>query len=363
MWICQMGQPKLQLVEMKALVWEAPRVMAMREHAMPQPQSHEVVIKVAYAGICGSELSGYLGHSSLRVPPLIMGHEFAGEIIALGSQTLQPSNPPTFQLKLGQSVTVNPIISCGECVYCKQGKAHLCLRRKVMGAHVAGAYAECIVVPAASVLPLPAGLSSRIGALTEPTACAVRIAEMAGIGSDLRDQIVLVVGAGPIGLLAMQVLMLRGAKQVFISDLGAERLEMARALGGLPFNPKEADVVQAAREATDGLGVVASVDAVGSAITRKTCVQATRNAGTVVLTGLHEETSAMPVAEMIRREITGKGCFAYSPENFAEALALLAAGSIRLDPWIVEAPLAEGGAWFDRLIDAPGNVAKVLLIP
>jgi threonine dehydrogenase-like Zn-dependent dehydrogenase len=283
-----------------------------------------------------------------------MGHEFAGEVVALGDQAAN--------LTLGSLVTVNPIIACGECVYCQQGKAQLCLRRKVIGAHVAGAYAEYVVTPAASVLPLPPGLSPRIGALAEPTACAVRIAEMAG---DVRDEIVLVVGAGPIGLLAMQVLHLGGAKQVFISDIGPERLEMARALGGLPLNPSAAgtDVVQVVREATGGLGVFASVDAVGSAITRKTCVQATRNAGTVVLTGLHEETSAMPVAEMIRCEIIGKGCFAYSPANFAEALALLAAGHIRLDPWIVEAPLADGGKWFDRLIDAPGDVAKVLLVP
>jgi threonine dehydrogenase-like Zn-dependent dehydrogenase len=365
-----------KFVEMKALVWEAPRAMAMRDNAMPQPHSHEVVIKVAYAGICGSELSGYLGHSSLRVPPLVMGHEFAGEIVALGSQTQtsQPfdklragsSNPSTSSgqalptLQLGQPVTANPIISCGECVYCQQGKAQLCLRRKVIGAHLAGAYAEYVVVPAASVLSLPANLSTRMGALAEPTACAVRIAEMAG---EVRDQVVLVVGAGPIGLLAMQVLLLRGARQVLISDIGSKRLEMARVLGGLPLNPKDLDVVQVAREATDGLGVVASVDAVGTAITRKTCVQATRNAGMVVLTGLHEETSAMPVAEMIRREIVGKGCFAYSPDNFAEALVLLADGKIQLDPWIVEAPLEEGGQWFERLLDAPGNVAKVLLVP
>ena len=326
--------------------------MALREHATPQPQTHEVVIKVAYAGICGSELSGYLGQSSLRVPPLVMGHEFAGEIVTIGRHVTT--------LSLGQLVTVNPIISCGECTYCQQGKAHLCLRRKVMGAHVAGAYAEFIVAPAASAHLLPASLSSRLGALSEPTACAVRIAEMAG---DVKDETVLVVGAGPIGLLALQALLLRGAKQVFISDIGNERLEMARALGGLPLNPKETDVVQVAREATGGLGVAVSVDAVGSAITRKTCVQAARNAGTVVLTGLHEETSAMPVAEMIRREITGKGCFAYSPDNFAEALALLAAGKIRLDPWIVEAPLEDGGMWFERLLDVPGDVAKVLLVP
>jgi threonine dehydrogenase-like Zn-dependent dehydrogenase len=90
---------------------------------------------------------------------------------------------------------------------------------------------------------------------------------------------------------------------------------------------------------------------------------ALRSTGTLILSGLHEETSPIPAADIIRREIVVRGAFAYSPANFAEALRLLAEGTIRLDPWIVEAPLAEGGQWFDRLIDAPGNVAKVLLIP
>ncbi len=106
-----------------------------------------------------------------------------------------------------------------------------------------------------------------------------------------------------------------------------------------------------------------SVDAVGAAATRASCVSATRSAGTLILSGLHEETSAMPAAEIIRREITVRGSFCYTRENFAAAIAALQSGSIRLDPWIVEAPLEDGGAWFDRLIDAPGAVAKVLLIP
>jgi 2-desacetyl-2-hydroxyethyl bacteriochlorophyllide A dehydrogenase len=340
------------LSPMQALVWEAPRVMNMREQPIPQPKPDEAVIRVTYVGICGSELSGYLGHNALRVPPLVMGHEFAGEIAAFGERT------QTFQL--GQHVTVNPLISCGTCIYCRQGNNHLCTTRQVIGAHVPGAYAQYVVVPARNVCALGDAVSPRIGALTEPVACGVRIADVAG---DVRGAVTLVVGAGPIGLLAMQALLLRGAQQVFISDLGHERLEMARALGGTPLDPKATDVVQTVREATGGLGAIATIDAVGTAITRKQCVQAARNAGTVVLTGLHEEASAMPAAEMTRREIVAKGCFAYSPQNFATALQLLAAGKIKLDPWIVEAPLADGGTWFDRLIDAPGAVAKVLLMP
>lgn len=114
---------------------------------------------------------------------------------------------------------------------------------------------------------------------------------------------------------------------------------------------------------TGGLGVAVSLDAVGTAVTRAQCITATRSAGTLILSGLHEEASNLPVAEVIRREIVLKGSFAYSPANFVEALELLARDEIRLDPWIVESALESGGQWFDRLIDAPGNVSKVLLHP
>jgi len=189
---------------------------------------------------------------------------------------------------------------------------------------------------------------------------AVRIGELAG---NVQGEAVLIIGAGPIGLLALQVLRALGAGPVFIADLEAARLEMGAALGGQPLNPRTDNVVAVVRAATGGLGVPVALDAVGAAVTRANCVSATRSGGTVILSGLHEETSAMPAAEIIRREIVVRGSFAYTPANFAAALNQLAAGAIRLDPWIIEAPLADGGHWFDRLIDAPGAVAKVLLVP
>jgi threonine dehydrogenase-like Zn-dependent dehydrogenase len=241
-----------------------------------------------------------------------------------------------------------------------RGDTQLCGARNLIGAHRPGAYAEFVNVPAQMVMPLPDGMALRTGALTEPVACGVRIGELAGA---LNDDDALVVGAGPIGLLTLQALKAKGAARVFISDLDAERLAMGAALGGVALNPRETDVAQTIREQTRARGVAVAVDCVGSAVTRKTCVQAARSGGTMILSGLHEETSAMPAAEIIRREIVVRGSFSYNRENFAEALRRLHNEEVHLDPWIIEAPLAEGGKWFDRLIDAPGNVAKVLLVP
>lgn len=341
---------------MKTLVWEAPRVMNIREQDLPKLADDEVTVRVAYAGICGSELSGYLGHNALRVPPLVMGHEFSGTIADMGASARAEFPNVT----LGQAVTVNPLCFDGTCDLCRAGMTHLCIQRKLVGAHRPGAYAEYVNVPANLIVPLPEGMSLRTGALTEPVACGVRIAELAG---EMTDREAFIAGAGPIGLVALQALLLKGTRRVYISDLDKERLAMAAALGGVALHARDVDVVQRIKEETNGYGVAVSVDCVGSAITRKQCVQATRSTGTMILVGLHEETSAMPAAEIIRREIMVKGSFSYTRENFVEALKRLEHEQVHLDPWIVEEPLEQGGAWFDRLIDAPGNVAKVLLIP
>ena len=341
---------------MKALIWEAARTMRMREEPKPLPAADEILVKVAHAGICGSELGGYLGHNALRTPPLIMGHEFAGEIAELGAavSSIQPD------LNIGQAITVNPLWYCGECAYCRRGLNQLCHQRQLLGVHRPGAYAEYVTVPAKLARPLPAGMDTRIGALTEPVGCAVRIAELAG---DVVGEDCLVIGAGPIGLLSLQMLKLNHARRVFIVEMDDQRLRMGAELGGIPIQPRETDAVQIIKDATNGQGVAVSVDAVGSAVTREQCITATSAGGRLILSGLHEEHSAMPAADMIRREIQVQGSFAYSPANFAHALDLLEQRAVRLDPWIVEAPLQVGGEWFDRLIDAPGNVAKVLLVP
>lgn len=337
---------------MQALVWTAPEKMEMQQQPDPTPAADELVIRVAYAGICGSELSGFLGHNALRVPPLVMGHEFAGEVVAVGADVAD--------FALGDEVTVNPLTYCGQCRTCRLGLTQLCPQRRLVGAHRPGAFAEFVSVPAYLTHKLPAGMSPRTGALTEPVGVGVRIGKLAG---DVAGQSALILGAGPIGLLALQALQQAGAEQIFIADLDPARLAMGGELGGVTVQPRDADVVEVVKEATGGEGVAVSIDAVGTGGTRSQCVAATRNAGTLILSGLHEETSPMPAAAIIRQELTVRGSFAYGAADFAEGLAQLHAGNFRLDPWIVEAPLAKGGDWFQRLIRNPGDVSKVLLVP
>lgn len=337
---------------MRALVWEGPEVMAMKDWPDPEPAAGEVVIEVAFAGICGSELGGYLGHNALRVPPLVMGHEFSGTVAAVGEGVSG--------FAVGDRVTSNPMIPCGECDYCTKEMPHLCIKRSLVGAHRPGAFADRVAVPARTVYRLPEAMTLQGGAMVEPVAVAVRIGRLAG---DIAGEKVLVIGAGPIGLLAVQVLRAAGAAEVFCADLDPERLAMAAQMGASPIDPKTNKTVDVARAATDGLGVVLTVDAVGSAGTRAEAVAATRSAGRVLLSGLHAEASDFPASEVIRREIEVKGAFCYTGEDFAEALEAVAEGRLSLGPWVREAPLAEGGKWFDRLVNNPGDVSKVLLVP
>lgn len=326
--------------------------MAMRDWPDPDVAPGEVVIEVAFAGICGSDLGGYLGHNALRVPPLVMGHEFSGTVVAVGEGV--------DGLGAGDLVTANPMVSCGTCEYCTGGLPHLCLSRSLVGAHRPGGFAERVAVPAQAVFRLPDGMSLRDGATVEPVAVAVRIARIAG---DVAGRKVLVIGAGPIGLLAMQALAAAGAAEVYCADLDPERLAMAIHLGATPIDPRKEASADVLKGATGGHGAWLTVDAVGSAQTRADAVAATRSAGRVLLSGLHAEASDFPASEVIRREIEVKGVFCYSAEDFADALEAVAAGRFTLGPWIREAPLATGGDWFHRLVNNPGDVSKVLLVP
>ena len=343
--------------KMPALVWEAPHEMVLREMPIPEPKPDEVLIRVAYVGICGSELSGYLGLNALRVPPLVMGHEFSGEVAALGNQA-QGHNPA---LSIGQRVTANPMIYCRKCAYCQSEQNQLCQNRRLIGAHRPGAFAAYTTVPSWMVLPLPEGVGLREGALSEPLACAIHILSLLG---EVAGKAFLITGAGPIGLFALQALLAGGASKVFVTDTDLDRRQAAIQFGATGLDPRNQDVVKLIREETGGTGVAAGIDAVGKAVTRQQCIAATRTGGQVILSGLHEEISQVPVAEVIRREITLQGSFCYTPADFQKAIDWLRKKAASLDPWVVEARLSEGGAWFERLsAEKPEGVAKVLLVP
>ncbi|TLS54005.1 zinc-binding dehydrogenase [Paenibacillus antri] len=339
---------------MIALVYEGPRVMTLREVDVPSIGADEVLVEVAYSGICGSELSGYLGKNSLRKPPLIFGHEFSGRVAALGDRA--SAIRPT--LAVGTRVTANPLVSCGACRYCAAGKEQLCLDRKLLSAALPGSNATYVAVPARNVYALPDHVTLEQGALAEPIACAARAVDLGGVAPETDA---LVVGMGPIGIFTLQALKIRGARRILVADTNAERLAFARSFGAETINPREIDTVEAVKALTDGAGVSVAIDAVGAGATRCACVHAAMPGGAVVFVGLHEADSSLPVNHMVRNEIRAVGSFAYGVSHFETALDWLASGKAGLASGLAKAPLADGAAWYERLLNDPGAVSKVLL--
>ena len=339
---------------MQALVWEGPRQMNMRDVPDPTPAPDEVLIKVAYSGICGSELGGYLGHNSLRKPPLIMGHEFAGEIVAMGDNATTV-NP---RLSIGQRVTVNPLVHNPWSKAALKGRQNLNRERKIIGIHRPGSYAQLVTAPASNTYPLPDHLSMEMAALAEPLACGIRAAKLSGATATDR---VLITGLGPIGLLAMQVLKSAGIRTIIATDTDADRREIGAHFGVTVLDPRATNVAEAVRKATDGEGVDMAIDAVGATATRRECIESVTWGGKVIFTGLHDEESNIQANYIIRSEVNIQGSFAYTTLDFEDALHWLADGRLEIEPWLVRAPLAEGGANFERLLSKPGPVAKILL--
>jgi 2-desacetyl-2-hydroxyethyl bacteriochlorophyllide A dehydrogenase len=339
---------------MQALVWEGPRQMVMRDVPDPTPAADEVLIKIAYSGICGSELGGYLGHNSLRKPPLIMGHEFSGEIVALGERAAI-INP---RLAVGQRVTVNPLIHNPWSKAALKGRQNLNRERKIIGIHRPGSYAQLVAAPASNTYPIPDHLSLEKAALAEPLACAIRAAKLSGATATDR---VLITGLGPIGLLALQVLKSSGVRTIIATDTDPDRRDIGGHFGVTVLDPRASSVVEAVRQATAGEGVDMAIDAVGATATRRECIESVTWGGKVIFTGLHDEESNIQANYMIRSEIAIQGSFAYTTLDFEDALHWLADGRLEIEPWLVRAPLAEGGANFERLLSKPGPVAKILL--
>lgn len=330
---------------MQALVYEAPSVMTMRHLSAPKPGANDVVIEVAFSGICGSELSGFLGQSSIRKPPLVFGHELSGHIVGLGEEC---------ELPVGAAVTVNPLITCGRCAACYSGRQQLCERRLLLGASLPGSNAAFVCVPQSAVTVLPAGADLRAAATVEPAAFAVHAIRLAGVAP---SDSVLVVGAGAIGLFLIQVLQVWGVRDIYVAELNPDRLTMATAAGAQPvLDPKRA--VESGQMPMVDL----AIDAVGSSATRQACLAAVKSGGQVLLAGLHSDLTELSLNTVVRGEIVIRGAFAYNSIDFATALDWLLQGRIGLKEGVVEAPLVDGQQWFERLV-AGDAASKVLLVP
>jgi threonine dehydrogenase-like Zn-dependent dehydrogenase len=340
---------------MEALVWLGPREMVVSDVPIPEPADGEMLIEVGAAGICGSELSGYLGQNSLRRPPLIMGHEAAGTVVRAAGGAFADGSVA----QVGARITFNPLVTCGACDRCQAGRTNLCRKRQLVGVHRPGAFARFVAVPSAQCWPLPDSLSLVAGALAEPLACAVRAVRLA----EARAQSsLLILGAGPIGLCCLAVARAAGIESVLVSDVAAPRLEVARRWGAQQVVDARADDLLAAVEALQPGGVEIAIDAVGAQVTRDQALRAVVPGGRVVFIGLHDEESALAANYLVRQEVTIAGSFSYTDDDFARALDLLVAGVIKPGAdWVAERPLREGPAAFAELVDGTAKATKIVL--
>lgn len=326
---------------MKALVWRGPRIMTVDDVERPEVQPGDVRVRVEAVGICGSELSGFLGENALRVPPLIMGHEFSGIIDAVGTNVDGYAT--------GERVVVNPLASCGRCGHCLAGAANLCPDRALVGAHRSGAFAEFVTVPATSCTRIPANLDFVQASLAEPVACAVRAVHLAGA---VEGRTVRVIGAGPIGLFIALIARAEGASEVTVHDLNPARVTLARAWGfDAGASPPEPGAI--------------TIDAVGRPETRTQALAALERGGTTVFVGLHHPETTVDANDVVREEKVIRGSFAYTPDDFASAVAHLSRGSIppHAHDWLSQRDLTAGPPSFTELIDTQPSVAKIVLLP
>ena len=338
---------------MQALYYPAFDQLEIRDVEDVAPKPDEVKLKVAACGICGSELESVKNHSPRRPPPLVMGHEFCGEIAELGSAVTGWAK--------GARVVSNSLVPCGKCVRCERGDTHLCASRQIFGMHRPGAFAEYVNVPARCLIPWPENLPAEAAALAEPMANGIHVVR---VSKHLPAATALVIGAGPIGLFCQQALqVLRGAK-VYVADLSPKRLAVAKKLGAVRvINPREEDVTKIIMEATGGEGVDLSVDAVGGGITKKTSLDAIRPGGATVWIGLHENAITLDSYNITLPEKQVLGTYAASIEELQQALDLMAAGKVDALTWVKRFSLEDGVTAFRRMLAAKGHDIKAVVCP
>jgi threonine dehydrogenase-like Zn-dependent dehydrogenase len=312
----------------RALVYTEERTLDVLDVDTPAPAEDEVLIEVERAGICGSDVQGVATRSPRRMPPLIMGHELVGRVVAAGpgagsvageAVDARPKDRLAFGAPggdglVGRRVAVNPQVPCGTCLSCRSGSENVCRDRELVGGTRPGGFGELVAVPVRCVHVVEEGLDADVAVLAEPVATcihALRLSPLAFPGT------VVVLGAGTIGMLACIVARLHGAGRIVVSETSDERRAWAAPLADAVVEPGE---VEAA--VPDGAELV--VDAVGADSTRAASVALLRPGGCALWLGMHDAEATIPAFDLVVREQTIRGSFAYTDADFARAVELLA---------------------------------------
>src|SRR5882672_9173522 len=343
---------------MKALILKDYKRFSYEDFPAPQPGPKEVLVAVKACGICGSDVHGMDGSTGRRRPPIIMGHEAAGVIADIGTDVTA--------WKVGDPVTFDSTLHCGECAFCQAGQINLCDRRRVLGVSCEeyrqhGAFAELVAVPQRVLYRLPAGLPFEHAALAEPFSIAMHAVGRAKVAA---DDTAVVIGAGMIGLALVQSLAQAGCRRIIVADIADERLSLAKKLGAAHIlNSGKVNALTAIREITSGPGADVSFEAVGVTATVDLALQCLRKGGSSVLVGNVAPKIEFPLQVAVTRELTIYGSCA-SRGEYPACLEGLASGQLNAEPLIsATAPLAEGAQWFDRLYRKEPGLLKVVLKP
>ncbi len=326
---------------MKAALLYGPRDVRVEEVSKPRLEDGEVLIEPRVGGICGSDMSRYRS-GPMICPPVVIGHECCGHIVRLGKGVTN--------FEVGQRVVIQPNCGCGNCLLCRMGRDHLCPRRISLGVTVDGCFAEYVKAPARYVWPITDDITDEQAALVEPLAVAVKTVRRMGNPAGRR---VMILGAGPIGLLVVQLLKLNGAT-VSLADLIERNLLLGRQLGADEVvNVTKYDPRENAGSLTGGEGVDVVVEIAGVTKTFEQAIEIVNPGGKIILVGIPPGVANIPPEPIVRKEIEIIGSFIYSYEDFHRALQLV--GQVEVAPLISHrVPLEDIGQAFDILDKGEG---------
>jgi 2-desacetyl-2-hydroxyethyl bacteriochlorophyllide A dehydrogenase len=337
---------------MKAAVWLGKEKLVVREVEKPSPGSGEALIKVRWAGICGTDLAVYAGKFPRARPPLIPGHEFSGEIVQVPREN--PSG-----LKEGDAVVVEPLLPCGTCYSCRMGMYNVCENFAIMGVDASGSFAEFVKARAGSIYLLPPGLSLELAALTEPMAVALRTVQRSGMR--VGDSVV-ILGGGPIGLLVAELGRMGGAMPIIISEVSPYRANLASKLGFKVVIPNKDDLEKRVRDLTRGRGADVVFDAVGVPAAASEFTRISRVGGLIAVVGIYKEQAPVDLREVCFGELTITGSRVYRYPDFEKVMDLILKDSDRLSSIVTEKMELDQIGKGMKLLNE-GRAMKVLIHP
>lgn len=316
---------------MRALYYIGTQQSEMRDAPEPEVGENQSLIEISHCGICGSDMHAWHGHDARRVPPLVLGHEVTG---------IAKSGPME-----GKRVVLNPLMTCGDCAACQNGREHLCENRELIGMRVPGAFAERIAINNQNIYPIPDHLSFEEGALTEPLACGVHTVRLGlkALDVDPKHTRAVVLGGGAIGLLCAMVLQARGVTDLWLAEMNPMRQEILRTvLNAKIYNPMSED-----DEKPDSPDLI--VDAVGSGRTREAASAMVRPGGVIAHIGLQDSAEGFDTRRATLQEITFIGTYCYTNADFQTAIDMLADGTISGKGWAEIRSLEEGVQGFEDI--------------